>query len=42
MDCYLTMGATCKCKKDSIALGFPTTHVDGTARLQIALEGQFL
>ena len=42
MECYLSMGATCKCKKDSKALDFPTTHVDGTARLQIAIEGQFL
>ena len=42
MDCYLTMSATCKCKEKSIAMNFPTTHVDGTARLQIAQKGQFL
>lgn len=34
-DCYKSMSATCKCLKDNIALEFPTTHVDGTARIQI-------
>ena len=34
-DCYKSMSATCKCIKDNIALEFPTTHVDGTARIQI-------
>ena len=29
------MSATCKCLKDNISLKFPTTHVDGTARIQI-------
>ncbi len=42
MDCYKSMSATCKCIKDSISLSFPTTHVDGTARLQIAEEGQLI
>tara|TARA_Y100000991_G_scaffold193710_1_gene161911 strand:+ start:915 stop:2648 length:1734 start_codon:yes stop_codon:yes gene_type:complete len=34
-DCYRTMSATCKCVKNSPALEFPTTHIDGTARIQI-------
>ena len=34
-DCYKTMSATCKCIKNNISLKFPTTHVDGTARIQI-------
>ena len=34
-DCYKSMSATCKCLKDNISLKFPTTHVDGTARIQI-------
>jgi len=34
-DCYKSMGATCKCLEDNISLKFPTTHVDGTARIQI-------
>ena len=35
IDCYKSMGATCKCLKDNVSLKFPTTHVDGTARIQI-------
>ena len=35
LDCYKSMSATCKCLKDNISLKFPTTHVDGTARIQI-------
>ena len=34
-NCYNSMSATCKCIKDNISLAFPTTHVDGTARIQI-------
>ena len=34
-DCYKSMSATCKCIKDNISIEFPTTHVDGTARIQI-------
>jgi len=34
-DCYKSMSATCKCLKDNISIKFPTTHVDGTARIQI-------
>ena len=34
-DCYKSMGATCKCHEDNVSLEFPTTHVDGTARIQI-------
>ena len=34
-DCYKSMSATCKCLNDSVSLEFPTTHVDGTARIQI-------
>ena len=34
-DCYKSMSATCKCIKGNISLEFPTTHVDGTARIQI-------
>ncbi len=40
--CYQVMGATCKCKIDSKALNFPTTHIDGTVRLQIVEEGHLL
>ncbi len=42
MSSYKTMTATCKCKKDSISLSFPTTHVDGTARIQIVEEETIL
>jgi len=35
LDCYKSMSATCKCLNDNISLKFPTTHVDGTARIQI-------
>ncbi len=35
LDCYKSMSATCKCLKGNISLDFPTTHVDGTARIQI-------
>jgi len=34
-NCYKSMSATCKCLEDNISLEFPTTHVDGTARIQI-------
>ncbi len=34
-DCYKSMSATCRCLKDNVSLEFPTTHVDGTARIQI-------
>ena len=34
-DCYKSMSATCKCLEDNVSLKFPTTHVDGTARIQI-------
>ena len=34
-DCYKSMSATCKCLKNNISLEFATTHVDGTARIQI-------
>jgi carbamoyltransferase len=34
-DCYKSMSATCKCLQDNVSLKFPTTHVDGTARIQI-------
>ena len=36
------MSATCKCKNESPSLKFPTTHVDSSARLQIAEDGQLL
>ena len=36
------MSATCYCKKDSISLNFPTTHVDGSARLQIVEKGNMV
>ncbi len=42
MDSYRSMTATCFCLKDSISLNFPTTHVDGSARLQIVDKGSFL
>ena len=34
-ECYKSMSATCKCFEDNISLEFPTTHIDGTARIQI-------
>ena len=34
-ECYKSMSATCKCYEDNVSLDFPTTHVDGTARIQI-------
>ncbi|MBO8204854.1 carbamoyltransferase C-terminal domain-containing protein [Prochlorococcus marinus] len=34
-DCYKSMSATCKCLDNNVSLEFPTTHVDGTARIQI-------
>ena len=34
-ECYKSMSATCKCYEDNVSLEFPTTHVDGTARIQI-------
>ncbi len=40
--CYSSMSATCKCKPKSPSLNFPTTHVDLSARLQIAEDGQLL
>tara|TARA_B100000212_G_scaffold342516_1_gene330155 strand:- start:1944 stop:3689 length:1746 start_codon:yes stop_codon:yes gene_type:complete len=42
MDCYKSMSATCKCLDDNVSLSFPTTHVDGTARIQIADKGQLI
>ena len=41
-DCYKSMSATCKCLKDNISLEFPTTHVDGTARIQIVENNSYL
>ena len=35
IECYKSMSATCKCLKDNVSLKFPTTHVDGTSRIQI-------
>ena len=35
IECYKSMSATCKCLKDNVSLKFPTTHFDGTARIQI-------
>ena len=34
-ECYKSMSATCKCIVGNSSLEFPTTHVDGTARIQI-------
>ena len=34
-DCYKSMSATCKCLEDNVSLEFPTTHIDGSARVQI-------
>ncbi len=42
IDSYYSMTATCKCRDDSGSLDFPTTHVDGTARLQIVEKGSVL
>ena len=42
IESYLYMGSTCKCKLDSISNNFPTTHIDGTARLQIIEKGNLL
>ncbi len=41
-DCYKSMNATCKCLKDNVSLGFPTTHVDKTARIQIVEKNSSL
>ena len=38
---YEVMGATCSCLKGSDSINFPTTHVDGTARIQILNEDVF-
>ena len=42
LECYKSMGATCRCKEDTISIDFPTTHIDKTARLQIVERGHFL
>ena len=42
MGCYRYMNATCKCKDKNIAINFPTTHIDGTVRLQIVDETHLL
>lgn len=42
ISCYKYMNATCKCKEGSIANDFPTSHVDGTARLQIIYNDHIL
>ncbi len=36
------MSATCQCLEDNISLEFPTTHVDGTARIQIVKNNSSL
>ena len=41
-DCYKSMSATCRCLKGNVSLEFPTTHVDGTARIQIVEYGSYL
>ncbi len=41
-DCYKSMSATCKCLKENVSLEFPTTHVDGTARIQIVEDNSSL
>ena len=41
-DCYKSMSATCQCLEDNISLKFPTTHVDGTARIQIVKNNSSL
>ena len=41
-ECYKSMSATCKCIDDNISLEFPTTHVDGTARIQIVEKNSCL
>ena len=41
-DCYKSMSATCKCLEDNVSLEFPTTHVDGTARIQIVEKNSSL
>ena len=42
MECYKSMGATCLSNKKTLSLNLPTTHVDGTVRLQIVEKDQFL
>ncbi len=42
LGCYKYMNATCKCIDGSISNNFPTTHVDGTVRLQIIENDQIL
>ncbi len=41
-DCYKCMSATCNCLEDNVSLEFPTTHVDGTARIQIVEKNSSL
>ena len=36
------MSATCQCLENNISLEFPTTHVDGTARIQIVKNNSSL
>ena len=42
MESYKSMGATCSCKVGSGSSNFPTSHIDGTARLQIIEDNSFL
>ncbi len=42
IEAYESMTATCDCLKNSEALKFPVTHIDGSARLQIANKGSFI
>ena len=42
IESYGSMTSTCDCLKNSEALKFPVTHIDGTARLQIANQGSFI
>ena len=41
IDSYYSMGATCLTKENTGAIDFPTTHVDGTARIQILKDNSF-
>ena len=42
IESYGSMSATWDCIENSEALKFPVTHIDGTARLQIANQGSFI
>ena len=41
LEAYYSMSATCITKENTGARDFPTTHIDGTARIQILQDNSF-